>query len=152
VTGEFAREGELSECCLHAAAMLQVHLLALHEEECDSPGAAGAAAARFGFAFLDAAAGRYYVGEVLDDAGRANLSALLVQARPLRAAARPQRVGSLVLRTASGASYHVGLYGMRSSHVLSSIAAWQSHQVGPGANTPGRAGPSFRACLGYSNT
>jgi len=80
--GKVTREGELLVCCLNVAAMLQVHLLALHEEECDSAGAVGTAAARFGFAFLDAAAGRYYVGEVLDDAGRANLSALLVQARP----------------------------------------------------------------------
>ena len=58
---------------------LQVHLLALHEEEEAAPWAAGAAAAKFGFAFLDAAAGRYYVGAVSDDAGRANLSALLTQ-------------------------------------------------------------------------
>ena len=57
----------------------QVHLLALHEEEEAAPWAAGAVAAKFGFAFLDAAAGRYYVGAVSDDAGRANLSALLTQ-------------------------------------------------------------------------
>ena len=37
--------------------------------------------ARFGFAFLDAAAGRYFVGTIVDDAGRANLSAMLTQAR-----------------------------------------------------------------------
>ena len=47
----------------------QVHLLALHEEAEAAPWAAGAAAAKFGFAFLDAAAGRYYVGAVSDDAG-----------------------------------------------------------------------------------
>ena len=56
-----------------------MHLLALHEAEEAAPWAAGTAAAKFGFAFLDAAAGRYYVGAVSDDAGRANLSALLTQ-------------------------------------------------------------------------
>ena len=35
--------------------------------------------AQFGFAFLDAAAGRYYVGFITDDAGRTNLSAMLTQ-------------------------------------------------------------------------
>lgn len=57
----------------------QVHLLALQEEEAAGAGSAGMAAAKFGFAFLDAAAGHYYVGAVHDDAGRANLSALLTQ-------------------------------------------------------------------------
>ena len=117
--------------------MLQVHLLALHEEECDYPGAAGAAAARFGFAFLDAAAGRYYVGEVLDDAGRANLSALLVQARPLRPAVRAQQVGSLALGSASGASHYVGLYRMRSSHLLPSKCSLAVPQVCPGSDARG---------------
>ncbi|KAK9846574.1 hypothetical protein WJX81_006840 [Elliptochloris bilobata] len=59
-----------------------VHLLALHEEEQPAQWAAGAAAAKFSFAFLDAAAGRFYVGAVHDDAGRANLSALLTQVAP----------------------------------------------------------------------
>ena len=66
--------------------LVQVHLLALHEEEAPAPWTAGMAAARMGFAFLDAAAGRYYVGTVRDDAGRANLSALLTQVRGTRSA------------------------------------------------------------------
>ena len=37
-------------------------------------------AAQFGFAFLDAAAGRYYLGAVTDDAGRASLSSVITQA------------------------------------------------------------------------
>ena len=36
---------------------------------------------RYGFAFLDAAAARFYVGSANDDGGRANLTALLTQAR-----------------------------------------------------------------------
>lgn len=36
-------------------------------------------AASFGFAFLDAAAGRYYLGSVKDDAGRANLTSVMTQ-------------------------------------------------------------------------
>ena len=39
-------------------------------------------AANFGFAFLDAAAGRYYLGSVSDDAGRANLSSVITQVYP----------------------------------------------------------------------
>ena len=35
--------------------------------------------AHFGFAFLDAAAGRFYVGSASDDAARANLGAILTQ-------------------------------------------------------------------------
>lgn len=35
--------------------------------------------AHFGFAFLDAAAGRFYVGSATDDAARANLGAILTQ-------------------------------------------------------------------------
>lgn len=35
--------------------------------------------ASFGFAFLDAAAGRFYVGTAEDDAGRSTLGALLTQ-------------------------------------------------------------------------
>lgn len=35
--------------------------------------------ASFGFAFLDAAAGRYYVGTAEDDAGRSTLGAVLTQ-------------------------------------------------------------------------
>ena len=35
--------------------------------------------AHFGFAFLDAAAGRFYVGTATDDAARANLGAILTQ-------------------------------------------------------------------------
>ena len=39
--------------------------------------------AQFGFAFLDAAAGRFYVGSATDDAARANLGAVLTQVLPL---------------------------------------------------------------------
>ena len=59
-----------------------VHLMALHEGmggECDT--ATQASEASFGFAFLDAAAGRFYVGSSVDDAGRGNLGAILTQAR-----------------------------------------------------------------------
>ena len=35
--------------------------------------------AHFGFAFLDAAAGRFFVGTATDDAARANLGAILTQ-------------------------------------------------------------------------
>ncbi|KAL3140400.1 hypothetical protein ABBQ38_004660 [Trebouxia sp. C0009 RCD-2024] len=38
--------------------------------------------AHFGFAFLDAAAGRFYVGTATDDAARANLGAILTQVAP----------------------------------------------------------------------
>lgn len=37
--------------------------------------------AHFGFAFLDAAAGRFFVGTATDDAARANLGAILTQVR-----------------------------------------------------------------------
>ncbi len=37
--------------------------------------------AHFGFAFLDAAAGRFFVGTTTDDAARANLGAILTQVR-----------------------------------------------------------------------
>ena len=63
-----------------------VHLLALCEapDVLDTTQTVGLLSqsdrARFGFAFLDAAAGRFYVGSANDDAGRANLGAILVQA------------------------------------------------------------------------
>ena len=38
--------------------------------------------AHFGFAFLDAAAGRFFVGTSSDDAARANLGAILTQVGP----------------------------------------------------------------------
>ena len=38
----------------------------------------------FGFAFLDAAAGRFYMGSASDDAARANLGATLTQVMSLR--------------------------------------------------------------------
>ena len=40
-------------------------------------------AVNFGFAFLDAAAGRYYLGSVSDDAARANLSSVITQVFPV---------------------------------------------------------------------
>ena len=57
-----------------------VHLMAL--AEAPSAGASGALQehrTRLAFAFLDAAAGFYYVGSAEDDAGRSTLGALLAQ-------------------------------------------------------------------------
>ena len=57
-----------------------VHLMAL--AEAPSAGASGALQehrTRLSFAFLDAAAGFYYVGSAEDDAGRSTLGALLAQ-------------------------------------------------------------------------
>ena len=69
--------------CAATVGADSVHLMALSEWE----GAVEnwdmvtrSAAARFGFAFLDAAAGRFYLGSIVDDAGRANLGAVLTQA------------------------------------------------------------------------
>jgi len=59
-----------------------VTLLALFEGGADREIGTQVAAVVFGFAFLDAAAGRFYVGSVSDNAGRANLSAILTQAGP----------------------------------------------------------------------
>lgn len=58
-------------------------LLALYEgrtlgQDCDVM--TQSSATSFGFAFLDAAAGRYYLGSISDDAGRANLSSVITQA------------------------------------------------------------------------
>lgn len=63
-----------------------VHLMALQEQPCSGGGELGAsqeARVAYGFAFLDAAAGRFYVGAAQDDAGRSTLGALLMQARAL---------------------------------------------------------------------
>ena len=69
--------------CAATVGADSVHLMALSERE----GAVEnwdmvtqSAAAQFGFAFLDAAAGRFYLGSIVDDAGRANLGAVLTQA------------------------------------------------------------------------
>jgi DNA mismatch repair protein MSH6 len=62
-----------------------VHLMALQEAPCGGAGAGQEARVAYGFAFLDAAAGRFYVGAAEDDAGRSTLGALLMQARPLAA-------------------------------------------------------------------
>ena len=58
-----------------------VHLMALHEHEELDTAASGTQLnrVRYGFAFLDAAAGRFHVGSASDDASRANLGALLTQ-------------------------------------------------------------------------
>lgn len=62
-----------------------VHLLALCEVAEEAGAAQGVGLlsqserARLGFAFLDAAAGRFYIGSSSDDAGRASLGAILVQ-------------------------------------------------------------------------
>ena len=55
--------------------------MALHEQEEMDTEAASTQLNRvhYGFAFLDAAAGRFYVGSTSDDASRANLGALLTQ-------------------------------------------------------------------------
>ena len=68
----------------HRAGMIgvdAVHLMALHEQEETDTEAAFTQLnrVRYGFAFLDAAAGRFYVGSASDDASRANLGALLTQ-------------------------------------------------------------------------
>ncbi|KAK9852353.1 hypothetical protein WJX84_008725 [Apatococcus fuscideae] len=61
-----------------------VHLMALHEHEELDTAASSTQLNRvqYGFAFLDAAAGRFYVGSATDDASRANLGALLTQIAP----------------------------------------------------------------------
>ncbi|GAQ86033.1 putative MutS homolog 6-2 [Klebsormidium nitens] len=63
-----------------------VHLLALRELELGDQGRAVEAGEReqvvIGFAFVDAAAGRFYVGEVRDDSSRSALGALLAQIAP----------------------------------------------------------------------
>ena len=62
-----------------------VHLMALHEAPLAGGGCEALpnqdARVRYGFAFLDAAAGRFYVGAADDDAGRSTLGALLTQVR-----------------------------------------------------------------------
>ena len=75
--------------CRWAAGVLgseAVHLLALcevpdvgdaHSQRVGLPSQSDRA--RFGIAFLDAAAGRFYIGSASDDAGRANLGAILMQ-------------------------------------------------------------------------
>ncbi|KAK9813990.1 hypothetical protein WJX73_008383 [Symbiochloris irregularis] len=66
-----------------------VHLLALCESPEDDLGHSSAMGltsqsdrVQFGIAFLDAAAGRFYIGSASDDAGRANLGAILMQVAP----------------------------------------------------------------------
>ena len=59
-------------------------LLALYEGGGERETGPQSAAAVFGFAFLDAAAGRFYMGSMSDDAGRANLSAILTQVRHIQ--------------------------------------------------------------------
>lgn len=57
-----------------------VHLMALHEAPTnDRASASQDSRVHFSFAFLDAAAGRFYVGVADDDAGRSTLGALLTQ-------------------------------------------------------------------------
>lgn len=58
-----------------------VHLMALYEAPMDSHASAcPESRVSYSFAFLDAAAGRFYVGVTDDDAGRSMLGALLNQA------------------------------------------------------------------------
>jgi hypothetical protein len=57
-----------------------VHLMALREEATRShAGVLQEHRILYGFAFLDAAAGCFYVGVAEDDAGRATLGAILTQ-------------------------------------------------------------------------
>lgn len=75
---------------LHAGALgaEAVHLMAICELDdsftpADSPMTQQTSSQRsrayFGFAFLDAAAGRFFVGTASDDAARANLGAIITQ-------------------------------------------------------------------------
>ena len=57
--------------------------MALCEMAAGDEGASQDARTEYGFAFLDAAAGRYYVGCASDDAGRANIGAILAQVMSL---------------------------------------------------------------------
>ena len=57
---------ELDEACVPASPMTQ-------------QASSQRSRAHFGFAFLDAAAGRFFVGTAKDDAARANLGAILTQ-------------------------------------------------------------------------
>ena len=59
-----------------------VHLMALCELAVGDETGTQDARTQYGFAFLDAAAGHYYVGCASDDAGRANIGAILAQVRP----------------------------------------------------------------------
>lgn len=63
-----------------------VHLLALREERAFSTNScnvdSSAEKTTFGFAFVDAAAGRFYVGSLRDDSARSALGALLTQVVP----------------------------------------------------------------------
>ena len=79
-----------STICLHAGALgaEAVHLMAICELDdsftpADSPMTQQVSSQRsrayFGFAFLDAAAGRFFVGTASDDAARANLGAIITQ-------------------------------------------------------------------------
>eukprot|EP00884_Botryococcus_braunii_P000476 jgi/Botrbrau1/10429/Bobra.0133s0036.1 len=81
-----------------------VHLMALCEEEdmaspCGSVAGTPSHHTRFGFAFLDAAAGRYYVGTATDDAGRGNLGALLIQVAPREIIVPKGRLSSATQRS-----------------------------------------------------
>ncbi len=86
-----------------------VHLMALCEEE-DVIAGDGALSctpsrhSRYGFAFLDAAAGRYYVGTASDGAGRGNLGALLMQVCVSRSTCRgcnTRPLSSVIMRCLS---------------------------------------------------
>lgn len=59
------------------------HMQALCEESeaGEYSGVMSSTRVRYGFAFLDAAAARFYVGSTADDGGRANFTALLTQVR-----------------------------------------------------------------------
>ncbi|CAM6101701.1 unnamed protein product [Calypogeia fissa] len=59
-----------------------VHLLALKEGACDEAGKEGNATMAIGFAFVDAAVGRFYVGSLRDDSARSALLTLLRQVAP----------------------------------------------------------------------
>ena len=89
-----------------------VHLMALHEQQEMDTEAASTQLNRvhYGFAFLDAAAGRFYVGSASDDASRANLGALLTQVNPVRLHQTriPLPAGAQVQSVAPWLVVHVG--------------------------------------------
>lgn len=76
---------DLAYCCLQA--------LCEEAEAADEPAVSQGTRVRYGFAFLDAAAARFYVGSATDDGSRANLTALLTQARFFAPVSEPNSAG-----------------------------------------------------------
>ena len=79
-----ARKLDVAACdalclCMIYVPLLNVQALCEDAEGEDEPSASQGTRVRYGFAFLDAAAARFYVGSASDDGSRANLTALLTQ-------------------------------------------------------------------------